>query len=102
MGWLDCSGLVQISLQAAGVDAPRDTDMQAAALGEAVDTGADFGNLRRGDLVFWKGHVAIMLDAETLIHANGHHMQVAREPFAQARARIARNSFGEITCVRRL
>ncbi len=98
---LDCSGLVQISLQAAGVDAPRDTDMQAAALGDALDPGADFGNLRRGDLVFWKGHVGIMLDAETLLHANGHHMQVAREPFAAARARIARNSFGEVTCVRR-
>ena len=99
---LDCSGLVQISLQAAGIEAPRDTDMQAAALGAALDPGADFANLRRGDLVFWKGHVGMMLDAETLLHANGHHMQVAREPFAQARERIAANSFGEITCVRRL
>lgn len=99
---LDCSGLVQISLQAAGIEAPRDTDMQAAALGEALDPGADFASLRRGDLVFWKGHVGMMLDAETLLHANGHHMQVAREPFAEARARIAAKSFGEIICVRRI
>lgn len=99
---VDCSGLVQIALQAAGVDAPRDTDMQAAALGATVDPGADFKNLLRGDLVFWKGHVGLMCDPDTLLHANGHHMQVAREPFAQARARIANDSFGEVTAVRRL
>jgi cell wall-associated NlpC family hydrolase len=99
---VDCSGLVQIALQAAGVDAPRDTDMQFAGVGAAIDPGADYQNLRRGDLVFWKGHVGVMCDAETLLHANGHHMQVAREPFSVARARIASNSFGEVTGVRRL
>lgn len=99
---VDCSGLMQIALHAAGIDAPRDTDMQAAALGAAIDPGADFEALRRGDLVFWKGHVGVMCDAQTLLHANGHHMQVACEPFAQARERIAKNAFGEVTCVRRL
>ena len=98
---VDCSGLVQIALQAAGIEAPRDTDMQAASLGEAIDPGADFEALQRGDLVFWKGHVGVMRDSLTLLHANGHHMQVAAEPFAQARARIAKNAFGEVTCVRR-
>ncbi|MFN3889472.1 MAG: C40 family peptidase [Beijerinckiaceae bacterium] len=99
---VDCSGLVQIALQAAGVEAPRDTDLQAGALGAAVGEGANYDHLRRGDLVFWKGHVGIMCDAKTLLHANGHHMQVAREPFDIARARIAQKSFGEVTCVRRL
>ena len=99
---VDCSGLVQIALQAAGVVAPRDTDMQASALGAAIDPGAAYENLRRGDLVFWKGHVGIMCDSDILLHANGHHMQVAREPFATARARIAKNSFGEVTMIRRL
>lgn len=99
---VDCSGLVQIALQAAGAQAPRDTDMQQAALGSPIDPGAQFENLRRGDLVFWKGHVGIMCDPDTLLHANGHHMQVAREAFADARARIAQNSYGEITVVRRL
>lgn len=99
---VDCSGLVQIALQAAGFEAPRDTDMQAAALGAPIDPGAQFERMQRGDLVFWKGHVGVMCDAETLLHANGHHMQVTREPFAQARARIADKSFGEVTCVRRL
>jgi cell wall-associated NlpC family hydrolase len=99
---VDCSGLIQIALQAAGVDAPRDTDMQAGALGAPIDPGARYENLKRGDLVFWKGHVGVMCDAATLLHANGHHMQVAREPFETARARIAANSFGEVTAVRRL
>jgi cell wall-associated NlpC family hydrolase len=96
---LDCSGLVQVALAAAGVAAPRDTDMMQAELGGDLPAAA---GLRRGDLVFWKGHVGIMQDADRLLHANGHHMQVASEPFAEARARIAAKSFGEIVAVRRL
>lgn len=99
---LDCSGLVQIALQAAGIEAPRDTDMQARALGRQVETGDDFSNLRRGDLVFWKGHVGLMCDATTLLHASGAHMQVTREPFADARARIVRAGAGDVSAVRRL
>ena len=52
--------------------------------------------------MFWKGHVGVMRDADTLLHANGHHMLVASEPLAQARERIARNSFGAITAIKRL
>lgn len=96
---LDCSGLVQTALQAAGVDAPRDTDMQQAELGEALAPDAP---LRRGDLVFWKGHVGLMQDDARLIHANGHHMQVASEPFRAARERIAAKSFGEIVAIKRI
>ena len=96
---LDCSGLVQIALQAAGIAAPRDTDMMQAELGTAVPEGS---SLRRGDLVFWKGHVGILQDAHRLLHANGHHMQVVSESFAEARLRIAEKSYGEIVAIKRL
>ncbi len=81
---IDCSGLVQLALQMTGRSAPRDTDMQAADLGEPIER----SDVRRGDLVFWKGHVAIFEDPETIIHANGHTMTVARENFEGAVERI--------------
>ncbi len=81
---IDCSGLVQLSMAMAGLKAPRDSDMQAAGLGEPIAR----ENLQRGDLVFWKGHAAIMEDAEMMIHANGHTMTVARETLADAIERI--------------
>lgn len=87
---IDCSGLVQLCLRMAGRPAPRDTDMQAGSLGRPLDIGEDLAGLRRGDLVFWKGHVAIMLDAEAVIHASGHAMAVVREGLAEAVDRIAR------------
>jgi hypothetical protein len=86
---LDCSGLVQVALSAAGRACPRDSDMQQAAIGHAIDPGADFSGLQRGDLMFWKGHVAIMRDRSTIVHANAHHMAVAIEPVAEAVQRIA-------------
>ena len=97
---LDCSGLVQLCLDAAGLPCPRDADMQERALGEALPL--DLARLRRGDFVFWRGHVGLMRDPETLIHANGHHMAVAAEPLAEAVARIAAHSFGAVTGTRRL
>jgi cell wall-associated NlpC family hydrolase len=96
---LDCSGLVQVALTACGVSCPRDSDMQEQALGTAV--AADLSALRRGDLIFWKGHVAIVRDRDALLHANAHHMAVAIEPVAQAVARI-RNAGSEITSIRRI
>ncbi len=95
---LDCSGLVQVSLQAAGIECPRDSDMQFAELGRTVT----IDNVQRGDLVFWKGHVGIMLDSVTLLHANGHHMMVVKESFAGAVARIKEKSFGEVIGVKRV
>ena len=80
---IDCSGLVQVSLQAAGVTCPRDSDMQSS-LGKDVAA----GGLRRGDLLFWKGHVAIARDGKTIVHANAHHMMVAIEPTDVAIKRI--------------
>ena len=94
---LDCSGLVQVALAACGFACPRDTDVQQTVVGEVA---AD-GPRRRGDLIFWRGHVAIARDARTMIHANAFHMAVAIEPIDEAIARI-RASDGEVTCVRRV
>lgn len=85
---IDCSGLVQLSMLMTGRDVLRDSDMQAEVLGAPLDPGNDYSALRRGDLVFWKGHVAIMTDANSMIHANGHTMTVAREGLREAIARI--------------
>lgn len=98
---IDCSGLVQLSLRMAGVDAPRDSDMQAATLGAPLDPGTDFAALGRGDLVFWKGHVAVMADGRDILHASGHTMLVSREPLAAAVERIA-GLYGRPTGFRRL
>lgn len=97
---LDCSGLVQLALEAAGHAAPRDADMQCEELGRAIDwrPGA---KLRRGDLVFWEGHVGIMTSGTDFLHANAFHMAVEVEPFAEARRRIKAAGYG-VTCVRRL
>lgn len=86
---IDCSGLVQLSMRMAGRNVPRDTDMQEHSLGAPLEIGDDLAGLQRGDLVFWKGHVAIMADNDTLIHANGHTMMVSREPLRDAVERIA-------------
>lgn len=98
---LDCSGLLQLALAACGVRCPRDTDMQEQALGSALANPPKLDQLRRGDLLFWKGHVAIVRDAASLVHANASHMAVAFEPIATAIPRI-RAIAGEITSVRRL
>lgn len=97
---LDCSGLVQLSLQAAGRISPRDSDMQENGLGQALPID-DFDGLRRGDLIFWDGHVGIMADRRQLLHANGHFMQVTLEPLADAVERIAQR-YGKITAIKRL
>jgi cell wall-associated NlpC family hydrolase len=98
---LDCSGLVQQALYACGRACPRDSDQQQA-LGEALDIGSDLKGLRRGDLVFWRGHVGIMLDGGGLLHANGHHMATAIEPLSEAVARIEAAGSGRPTAFRRL
>ncbi|HEY4274771.1 MAG TPA: C40 family peptidase [Rhizomicrobium sp.] len=91
---MDCSGLIQTALQAAGISAPRDTDMMEQGLGHAV-LGA---KLKRGDLVFWKGHMGVMRDGETLLHANAFHMLVAAEPLNEAIERIAK----PVTTIKRI
>jgi hypothetical protein len=99
---IDCSALVQLVLAACGIPCPRDTDMQERALGTPLARPHELEQLRRGDLVFWKGHVAIVRDEATLVHANAsRHMAVAFEVAAEAIGRI-RAAGGELTGVRRL
>jgi Bacterial dipeptidyl-peptidase Sh3 domain/NlpC/P60 family len=98
---LDCSGLLQLALAACGIPCPRDSDMQEQALGSALARPHALEQLRRGDLLFWKGHVAIVRDEATLVHANAHHMAVALEATAAAIDRI-RAAGSEVTSVRRL
>jgi cell wall-associated NlpC family hydrolase len=96
----DCSGLVQVALNAAGIECPRDSDMQQNSLGGTLDP-AESKQLRRGDLMFWNGHVAIVRDADTIVHANAHHMATAIENTADAIARI-KAAGSEITTIKRL
>jgi cell wall-associated NlpC family hydrolase len=96
---LDCSGLVQVALTASGIACPRDSDMQERAFATAIAT--DPSNLRRGDLLFWNGHVGILRDQNTLLHANAFHMAVAVEPIADAVSRL-RAAGREITSIKRI
>ena len=98
---LDCSGLLQQSLYASGYGCPRDSDMQSK-LGLCLDVGSDLSGLQRGDLVFWKGHVSIMIDSVNTIHANGHHMKVVIEPLQEAIERKEALGEGLPTAFRRL
>jgi hypothetical protein len=98
---IDCSGLVQVSLQATGVSPLRDSDMQEQTLGEPFTPDPDYANMRRGDLVFWRGHVGIMSDSVNLLHASARDMKVEIEPLADAVARI-RPIAGEVRSLRRM
>ena len=98
---LDCSALVQLSLGATGVPVPRDSDMQLALGTEIPIADAAQGKLARGDLVLWRGHIGIMTDNTSLLHANGYHMTTVIEPVAVTIQRIS--DFGEdVIGVRRL
>ncbi len=99
---IDCSGLVQTSLLAANIAAPRDSDMQRDELGDPIKILPELDNLRRGDLVFWNGHVGVMIDSVMLVHSNAHHMMVVTEPLPEAAVRIAKAGGGEITSIKRL
>src|ERR1700691_4949602 len=99
---IDCSGLVQTALIAAGLASPRDSDMMEASLGKPIAIDDPTAPLARGDLIFWKGHVGIMRDPVTLLHANGWHLKTVSEPLAQAGERIAANGGGKVTSARRV
>ncbi|MEO0548883.1 MAG: NlpC/P60 family protein [Pseudomonadota bacterium] len=98
---IDCSGLVQQAFAACNIALPRDSDMQGAWAGDPIENWQAPGALQRGDLIFWKGHVGIMLDADILLHGNGYHMAVAAEPLAGSIARIAKQ-YGEPVGARRI
>ena len=97
---IDCSGLVQVSLTAAGTGCPRDSDMQQEGLGRELNP-RDTKKLKRGDLIFWKGHVAIVRDATSIVHANAHHMATAIETTHGAIARI-KAAGSEVTSIKRI
>jgi len=97
---IDCSGLLQVALAAAGITSLRDSDMQQASLGHALDP-AETNQLDRGDLLFWKGHVAIVRNAETIVHANAHHMATVIENAREAIARI-KAAGAELVAIKRL
>jgi cell wall-associated NlpC family hydrolase len=97
---IDCSGLVQVALSAAGTGCPRDADMQQDGLGKALDA-AESNRLARGDLIFWNGHVAIVRDADTIVHANAHHMATRIENTRAAVARI-KAAGSEVMAIKRL
>ncbi len=98
---LDCSGLVQMSMERCGIACLRDTDLQEATLGDPLNDPTDLSGLQRGDLIFWRGHVGIMVDRETLLHANATHMRTVKEPIAEAVRRIDKSD-GPVTSVKRL
>ena len=96
---IDCSALVQVARQAAGLECPRDSDMQATEVGSPLDP-SKWNHLQRGDLVYWSGHCGIMCDAALLLHANAHHMAVVSEPLAAMKAR-AEAKGNRIVAIRR-
>ena len=97
---IDCSGLVQVALTACGIGCPRDSDMQQEGLGHEVPL-KEIDKLRRDDLIFWNGHVAIVRDSKTILHANAHHMATAIEPLREAVARI-KSAGSEVTAIKRI
>jgi len=97
---IDCSGLVQVSLTSAGIGCPRDSDMQCDGLGRELSA-AEARHLQRGDLIFWKGHVAITRDATSIVHANAHHMATVIENTKDAIARI-KSAGSDVLAIKRL
>jgi cell wall-associated NlpC family hydrolase len=101
---IDCSGLTQLSLATTGTRAPRDSGPQCERLGNKLpdEQALSLTDLQRGDLIFWPGHVGILRDANTLLHANGTHMLVVSEPLIEAVERIMALTGNGITAIRRL
>jgi cell wall-associated NlpC family hydrolase len=94
---IDCSGLIAAGLTACDIPCLGDSDLQRDTLGASF-----IGPYRRGDLVFWDGHVGMMVDEETLIHANAHHMATAYEPVERAILRIAAQDGGPVLTRKRI
>lgn len=95
---IDCSGLVQAALLACGIECPRDSDQQRHALG----AGVTFDDRRRGDLVFFPGHVGILADAARLLHANAHAMTTCIEPLEAVIGRLRDHHAEPVLAVRRV
>ena len=96
---VDCSGLVQVALGQCGIQAPRDTDLQCEGIGSPIAPDAP---LRRGDFIFFPGHVGIMTDGDNILHANAHWMSVGIEPLADVVGRLAADHAQPISARRRI
>lgn len=96
---IDCSGLIAAALTACDLSCPADSDLQSARLGDVLPDDAD---MQRGDLIFWPGHVGMMVDPATMIHANGHAMAVTYEPLDAAILRIRAQDGGDVAVRRRV
>jgi cell wall-associated NlpC family hydrolase len=91
--------LISLALRNAAYSSPGDSSDQAKELGNTVNKNE---HLKRGDLIFWEGHVGVMLDEKSLLHANGYHMKVIEEPLEVAKERIETNNGGLITAIKRI
>ena len=96
---IDCSGLISAALRGAGLNCPGDSIEQEAELGYLIQSNA---SLLRGDLIFWSGHVGLMLNDSSMLHANAHHMAVTFEPLKTVRDRVLKNGGGLITAIKRI
>jgi cell wall-associated NlpC family hydrolase len=99
---IDCSGLVQVPLAAAGISVPRDSDQQAEAIGEDIEVPEDVSDLRPGDILFFPGHVGFYLGSGAFLHASSHGMMVATHTLAEVLERIDERHGTGITRVRRI
>jgi cell wall-associated NlpC family hydrolase len=95
---IDCSGLIQNLVQINNRIFPRDTDMQEIFITKEIMSEK---KLKAGDLIFWDGHVAMMIDDKNIIHANAYHMKTAIELLSAAKKRIFKTN-GKIKKMGRL
>ena len=96
---IDCSGLIQISLLLCGIDCPGDSDQQMDTLGQNIDIGSP---RKKGDILFWKGHVAWAVNERQILHANAYHMATVVENANEAIERIKKQDNNSVIAHKRL
>ena len=96
---IDCSGLIQISLLLCGIDCPGDSDQQMNTLGQNIDIGSP---RKKGDILFWKGHVAWVVNERQILHANAYHMATVIEEANEAIERIKKQDNNNLIAHKRL
>ena len=96
---IDCSGLIQVSMSLCGLKCPGDSDQQLAKLGQNIDIDT---TQEKGDILFWKGHVALALNARQVLHANAYHMSTVIEELSEVTFRIKKQEGNDIIARKRL